>query len=76
MERDRKRRSQYCRADNTIKQGENMNKKTKAKISVSTILLTATLSYLTAFWVKQSGIETVILNKLDDIKDIIKGEKQ
>tara|TARA_R110000787_G_scaffold120424_4_gene231357 strand:+ start:1751 stop:1912 length:162 start_codon:yes stop_codon:yes gene_type:complete len=53
-----------------------MNKKTKAKISVSTILLTATLSYLTAFWVKQSGIETVILNKLDDIKDIIKGEKQ
>ena len=51
-----------------------MKKKTKAKIGMSTILVTAGITYLLQYWFKQSGLEDSLLNKLDDAKDIFKGE--
>jgi len=49
--------------------------KKKLKIGLSTIILTATVSYLTQYWFKNSGLEDQLLNKLDDVKDIFKGGK-
>ena len=46
--------------------------KNKIKIGLGTIILTTTVSYLTLYWFKHSGLEDKILNKLDDIKDIFK----
>ena len=42
------------------------------KIALSTIILTTTVSYLTQYWFKHSGLEDKILNKLDDFKDTFK----
>jgi|TARA_R110000822_G_scaffold212294_4_gene347712 hypothetical protein len=52
-----------------------MNKKAKFKIGLSTIILTASVSYLIQYWFKNSGLEDKTLNKFDDIKDIFKGGK-
>ena len=49
--------------------------KKKIKIALSTIILTATVSYLTQYWFKNSGLEDQLLNKLDDVKDTFKGGK-
>jgi phosphoserine phosphatase len=50
-------------------------KKKKFKIALSTIILTATISYLTQYWLKQSGIQDRILNTYDTVKDTLKGDK-
>lgn len=50
--------------------------KKKIKITLSTIILTSIVSYLTQYWVKNSGLEDQILNKLDDIKDTFIGGKK
>jgi hypothetical protein len=52
-----------------------MNKKAKFKLSISTIILTASVSYLLQYWFKHSGLEYKVWNKYDDIKDIFKGGK-
>ena len=52
-----------------------MNKKAKFKFGLSTIILTASVSYLIQYWFKNSGLEDKTLNKFDDIKDIFKGGK-
>ena len=52
-----------------------MNKKAKFKIGLTTINLTAAVSYLKQYWFKNSGLEDKTLNKFDDIKDIFKGGK-
>tara|TARA_R100001594_G_scaffold19704_2_gene38363 strand:+ start:72 stop:224 length:153 start_codon:yes stop_codon:yes gene_type:complete len=49
--------------------------KKKIKIALSTIILTTTVSYLTQYWFKHSGLEDKTLNKLDDFKDLFKGNK-
>ena len=46
--------------------------KNKIKIGLGTIILATTVSYLTQYWFKHSGLEDKTLNKLDDIKDIFK----
>ena len=51
-----------------------MNK--NLKIALSTILLTTTVSYLTQYWFKHTGLEDRLLNKLDDIKDTFIGGKK
>tara|TARA_R110002020_G_scaffold138674_1_gene309118 strand:+ start:1737 stop:1898 length:162 start_codon:yes stop_codon:yes gene_type:complete len=53
-----------------------MNKKAKLKLSISTIILTASISYLTLYWVKHSGLEDKILNSYDDIKNIFIKDKK
>ena len=50
--------------------------KKKFKIALSTIIITTTVSYLTQYWFKHSGLEVKTLNKLDDIKDIFNGGKK
>ena len=49
--------------------------KNKIKLSITTIILTATISYLTQYWFKHSGLEDKALNKYDDIKNIFTGDK-
>ena len=49
--------------------------KKKLNIALSTIILTATVSYLTQYWFKKSGLEDKAWNKYDDIKNIFAGEK-
>tara|TARA_R100000664_G_C2756498_1_gene144402 strand:- start:1852 stop:2019 length:168 start_codon:yes stop_codon:yes gene_type:complete len=49
--------------------------KNKIKIGLSTIVLTASVSYLISHWFKHSGLEDKVWNKYDDIKDIFKGGK-
>ena len=47
----------------------------KFKIGLTTIIITATISYLTQYWLKQSGMQDRILNTYDEIKDSFKGGK-
>ena len=47
----------------------------KFKVGLTTIIITATISYLTQYWLKQSGIQDRILNTYDEIKDSFKGGK-
>jgi len=49
--------------------------KKKIKIGMTTIILTATVSYLVQYWLKQSGMQDRILNTYDEIKDTFKGGK-
>ena len=49
--------------------------KNKIKLSITTIILTATISYLTQYWLKQSGMQDRILNTYDTVKDTFKGGK-
>ena len=49
--------------------------KNKIKLSITTIILTATISYLTQYWLKQSGMQDKILNTYDAVKDSFKGGK-
>ena len=49
--------------------------KNKIKLSITTIILTATISYLTQYWLKQSGMQDRILNTYDVVKDTFKGSK-
>jgi len=49
--------------------------KNKIKLSITTIILTATISYLTQYWLKQSGMQDRILNTYDAVKDTFKGGK-
>ena len=49
--------------------------KNKIKLSITTIILTATISYLTQYWLKQSGMQDRILNTYDTVKDTFKGDK-
>ena len=49
--------------------------KNKIKLSITTIVLTATISYLTQYWLKQSGMQDKILNTYDAVKDSFKGGK-
>ena len=48
-------------------------KKKKVKIALSTIIITATISYLAQYWLKQSGMQDRILNTYDEIKDTFNG---
>ena len=50
--------------------------KNKIKLSITTIVLTATISYLTQYWLKQSGMQDRILNTYDAVKDTFKGGKE
>ena len=50
--------------------------KKKFKIGITTIVITATISYLTQYWLKQSGMQDRILNTYDEIKDTFKGGKE
>ena len=50
--------------------------KKQLQIGITTIILTATVSYLTQYWFKNSGLEDKVLNKLDDVKDIFNGGKK
>ena len=49
--------------------------KNKIKLSITTIILTATISYLTQYWLKQSGMQDRLLNTYDAVKDTFKGGK-
>ncbi len=49
--------------------------KKKFKIGITTIIITATISYLTQYWLKQSGMQDRILNTYDEVKDSFKGGK-
>jgi len=49
--------------------------KKKFKIGITTIIITATISYLTQYWLKQSGMQDRILDTYDEIKDSFKGGK-
>ena len=49
--------------------------KKKFKIGITTIIITATISYLTQYWLKQSGMQDKILNTYDAVKDTFKGGK-
>ena len=49
--------------------------KKKFKIGITTIVITAAISYLTQYWLKQSGIQDRILNTYDTVKDTFKGGK-
>ena len=49
--------------------------KNKIKLSITTIILTATISYLTQYWLKQSGMQDRILNTYDAVKDTLKGKQ-
>tara|TARA_R100001594_G_C3958198_1_gene244690 strand:+ start:571 stop:723 length:153 start_codon:yes stop_codon:yes gene_type:complete len=49
--------------------------KKKFKIGITTIIITATISYLTQYWLKQSGMQDRILNTYDTVKDTFKGGK-
>ena len=44
----------------------------KFKVGITTIIITATISYLTQYWLKQSGMQDRILNTYDEIKDSFK----
>jgi len=46
--------------------------KKKFKIGITTIIITASISYLTQYWLKQSGMQDRILNTYDEIKDTFK----
>ena len=50
--------------------------KKKIKIGMTTIILTATVSYLVQYWLKQSGMQDRILNTYDAVKDTFKGGKE
>ena len=50
--------------------------KNKIKLSITTIILTATISYLTQYWFKQSGMQDRLLNTYDAVKDTFKGGKE
>ena len=50
--------------------------KNKIKLSITTILLTATISYLTQYWLKQSGMQDRLLNTYDAVKDTFQGGKE
>ena len=56
----------------SLKDGGSLKK--KLQIGITTIILTATVSYLTQYWFKHSGLEDKTLNKLDDVKDIFKSK--
>jgi len=47
-------------------------KKKKFQVALSTIIITAGVSYLTQYWLKQSGMQDRILNTYDEIKDTFK----
>ena len=47
--------------------------KNKIKLSITTIIITATISYLTQYWLKQSGMQDKLLNTYDAVKDTFKG---
>ena len=49
--------------------------KKKFKIGITTIIITATISYLAQYWLKQSGMQDRILNTYDTVKDTFKGGK-
>ena len=49
--------------------------KNKIKLSITTIVITAAISYLTQYWLKQSGMQDRILNTYDTVKDTFKGGK-
>jgi len=49
--------------------------KKKFKIGITTIIITATISYLTQYWLKQSGMQDRILNTYDEVKDSFKGKQ-
>ena len=49
--------------------------KNKIKLSITTIIITATISYLTQYWLKQSGMQDRILNTYDTVKDTFKGKQ-
>jgi phosphoserine phosphatase len=51
-------------------------KKKKFQIAFSTIIITAGVSYLMQYWLKQSGMQDRILNTYDIVKDTFKGDKQ
>ena len=50
--------------------------KKKIKIGMTTIILTATVSYLVQYWLKQSGMQDRILNTYDAVKDTFQGGKK
>ena len=52
-----------------------MNKKTKAKVGMTSILITVGISYLLQYWFKNSGLEDKVWNTYDDIKNSMTGEK-
>jgi hypothetical protein len=52
-----------------------MNKKAKLKIALSSIIMSVSVSYLVQYWFRHSGLEGKMLDKYDDIKNIIKGVK-
>ena len=49
--------------------------KKKFKIGITTIIITATISYLAQYWLKQSGMQDRILNTYDAVKDTFKGKQ-
>ena len=49
--------------------------KNKIKLSITTFIITATISYLTQYWLKQSGMQDKLLNTYDAVKDTFKGGK-
>jgi len=49
--------------------------KKKFKIGITTIIITATISYLVQYWLKQSGMQDRILNTYDEVKDSFKGKQ-
>ena len=49
--------------------------KKKFKIGITTIIITATISYLAQYWLKQSGMQDRILNTYDEVKDSFKGKQ-
>ena len=51
-----------------------MNKKSKAKVGIASILLTSLVGYLVQHWFIHSGLEDKIWNKYVDLKEFINKE--
>ena len=49
--------------------------KNKIKLSITTIIITATISYLTQYLLIQSGMQDKLLNTYYAVKDTFKGGK-
>ena len=49
--------------------------KKKIELSITTIILTATISYHAQYWLKQSGMQDRILNTYDAVKHTLKGKQ-
>jgi len=51
-------------------------KKKKFQVAFSTIIITAGVSYLMQYWLRESGMQDRVLNTYDTIKDTFKGDKK